>query len=31
MKGNYFCISEDAQFFEAPIPEFALAIPRVLH
>lgn len=31
MKGSYFCMSEDAQFFEAPIPEFALAMPRTLH
>ena len=31
MKGEYFCISEEAIFFEAPIAEFALAMPRTLH
>lgn len=31
MKGTYFCITEDAQWFEVPIPEFTLAMPRVLH
>ena len=23
MRGEYFCVTEDAQFFQAPIPEFA--------
>lgn len=31
MKGEYFCMSDQAEFFEAPIPEFALAMPRTLH
>ena len=31
MKGKYFCISEDAEMFEVPIPEFALNMPRILH
>jgi len=31
MKGTYFCISEQAHWFDAPIPEFALLGPRVLH
>jgi ApaG protein len=31
MKGNYFCVSEEAEFFAAPIPEFLLTMPRILH
>jgi ApaG protein len=31
MRGEYFCVSEDAQFFQAQIPEFALIMPRTLH
>lgn len=31
MKGNYYCVTEEAEFFEAPIPEFALIMPRILH
>jgi len=31
MKGSYFCASEEAEFFTAPIPEFALTMPRILH
>lgn len=31
MRGNYFVVAEDGTRFEAPIPEFALAIPRALH
>jgi ApaG protein len=31
MKGSYYCISEDAEMFEVPIPEFALVMPRILH
>ncbi|WP_231969645.1 Co2+/Mg2+ efflux protein ApaG [Polynucleobacter necessarius] len=31
MRGEYFCVTEDAQFFQAPIPEFALVMPRTLH
>lgn len=31
MKGSYFCVSEEAEFFTAPIPEFTLMMPRILH
>ena len=31
MRGNYFCVAEDGERFEAPIEEFALAMPRTLH
>jgi ApaG protein len=31
MRGTYYCISEDAQMFEVPIPEFSLTMPRILH
>lgn len=31
MHGSYGMIDEDGQRFEAPIPAFTLAIPRVLH
>ena len=31
MKGSYYCISEDAEMFEVPIPEFAFVMPRILH
>ena len=31
MKGSYYCISEDAEMFEVPIPEFALVMQRILH
>ena len=31
MRGEYFCVPEEAQFFQAPIPEFALVMPRTLH
>jgi ApaG protein len=31
MRGEYFCVTEKAQFFQAPIPEFALVMPRTLH
>jgi ApaG protein len=31
MKGEYFCMSDQAEYFEAPIAEFALAMPRTLH
>ena len=31
MKGEYFCMSEHADYFVAPIPEFTLAMPRTLH
>lgn len=31
MRGSYFCVAEDGERFEAPIDEFALAMPRMLH
>lgn len=31
MRGTYFCMSEQAQPFEAPIPEFGLATAGSLH
>lgn len=31
MKGSYQMTADDGTQFEAPIPEFTLAIPRVLH
>ncbi|MEY4979591.1 MAG: hypothetical protein RLZZ352_1861 [Pseudomonadota bacterium] len=36
MRGSYFCVAEDGERFEAPVPEFALHadapdLPRVLH
>ncbi len=31
MRGTYHCVAEDGTRFEAPIPEFVLAVPRVLH
>jgi ApaG protein len=31
MRGRYFCITHDAHWFEAEIPEFALADPAALH
>lgn len=31
MRGSYQMTAEDGTQFEAPIPEFTLAIPRVLH
>lgn len=31
MKGSYQMVAEDGTHFEAEIPEFVLAIPRVLH
>ena len=31
MRGGYFCVAEDGHRFEAPIPEFALAMQRMLH
>jgi ApaG protein len=31
MRGEYFCVTEEAQFFQALIPEFALVMPRTLH
>ena len=31
MRGSYQMVAEDGTQFEAPIPEFTLAAPRVLH
>lgn len=31
MRGTYFCMTEDARAFEAPIPEFQLVFPGLLH
>jgi len=31
MRGTYFCMTEDARPFEAPVPEFALVFPGLLH
>ena len=31
MKGAYQMVAEDGTRFEAPIPEFTLSVPRVLH
>ncbi|MBA2689208.1 MAG: Co2+/Mg2+ efflux protein ApaG [Burkholderiales bacterium] len=31
MRGSYQVVAEDGTHFEAPIPEFTLSIPRVLH
>jgi ApaG protein len=31
MRGTYFCMTEDAQPFEAPIAEFGLAVASSLH
>ncbi|MDZ7652020.1 MAG: Co2+/Mg2+ efflux protein ApaG [Burkholderiaceae bacterium] len=31
MRGTYHCVAEDGTHFDAAIPEFVLAMPRVLH
>lgn len=31
MRGTYFCMTEDARSFEAPIAEFGLAVASTLH
>ncbi|WP_175946643.1 Co2+/Mg2+ efflux protein ApaG [Caballeronia sp. BCC1704] len=31
MRGEYFCVADDGERFEAPIAEFALHVPRTLH
>jgi ApaG protein len=31
MRGSYQMVAEDGTSFEAPIPEFTLSVPRVLH
>jgi ApaG protein len=31
MRGTFFCMTEDARPFEAPVPEFELVFPGLLH
>ncbi|MCX7273948.1 MAG: Co2+/Mg2+ efflux protein ApaG [Burkholderiales bacterium] len=31
MQGSYFCVADDGERFEAPVPAFALSMPRTLH
>ena len=31
MRGSYQMVAEDGTQFEAPVPEFTLSVPRVLH
>jgi ApaG protein len=31
MRGEFFCMTDEAEAFEAPIPQFALALPQALH
>jgi len=31
MRGTFFCMTEDAQAFDAAVPEFALVFPGLLH
>jgi ApaG protein len=31
MRGTFFCMTEEAHPFEAPVPEFALVYPGALH
>ena len=31
MRGTFFCMTEEARPFEAPVPEFALIFPGALH
>lgn len=31
MQGSYLCVAEDGFRFDAPIPEFALCMPNMLH
>jgi len=31
MRGTFFCMTEDAHGFDAPVPEFALVQPGALH
>jgi ApaG protein len=31
MRGTFFCITEDARWFEAPIPAFELGQAHALH
>ncbi len=31
MRGTFFCMTEDAHAFDAPVPEFGLSLPSALH
>jgi len=31
MRGTFFCMTEDARPFDAPVPEFGLSLPSALH
>ena len=31
MRGTFFCVTEDAQFFDTPVPEFGLTVASTLH
>ena len=31
MQGTYFCMTEDAEAFDAPVGEFGLSLPSALH
>jgi ApaG protein len=31
MRGSFFCMTEDAQSFDAPVPEFGLTTASALH
>lgn len=31
MRGSFFCMTEDAQPFDTPVPEFGLTLPSALH
>jgi ApaG protein len=31
MRGTFFCITEDAHFFDTPVPEFGLTVASTLH
>jgi ApaG protein len=31
MRGTFFCMTEDARWFEAPVPEFGLTLAASLH
>jgi ApaG protein len=31
MRGEYFCVAEDGERWDAPVPEFVLRMPRTLH
>jgi ApaG protein len=31
MRGTFFCMTEDAEAFDAPVPEFGLTMPSALH